>query len=832
MATSTQTDSGTLFIPGGYGKTTVIATPGGVGTTGVVALVGESTSGPRFSEEESLGLNSFGPDADSDVRAKYGSGPLLDGFLGLSAASADDRIPGQVQRVILIKTNSGSGATATIPAIGSGTYATLTARSTGKSGNLLSRVITATPEVVPTTGSFLLAPPQANTAIALRVNGGAAVTTTVNTGTLPSASTTAIDGLAGVDATGGTNRSLITAVAGTLTMTQDSGFQCHVVISTSWANVPTVGDLAYIPTGSPFAGANEGTYVVTAATTARLDLYKLLDAAGAGSTRTAPTTEAAVTIAAITDLACFAPTVVSLTAAAVSPGLGKSLEFANSGSNSISNNIFVFASASASPPAAAATWVSTSSTPYVLTSGTEYGVSTTISRQSDSTSDTAVVAGQVVMTIGYSGTTASLEIDEDGVFATTVVGGSGTSLTLDLNDYATVADLCTYLGTQTGYTAAAATAAMGQKSPLRLDPGTYGFATSQGAKTGRIKSDGANYRDAVNSASSLAYFAVSTGFVGLPDVASQAFFAGGTVGGSTDADFQAALDALERVRCNFVVTAVSRDASADIDDGLTDSSSTYTIEAVNANLRSHVISMNSFKKRRWRQGFASFRGTFEDAREAASNLATGLVSLCFQDCRTTGGDGRIKQFQPWMMACKAAGMQAGGFYRPIVDKFIDCNGVLQAAGDFDDQSDTHLENALTSGLLFATRDELGGFRWVSDQTTYTRDDNFVYNSVVSVYVMNVLIQGAVVRMQRSFNGTSVADTSAAQVLTVFEAYLADALKLKLISPSDGAPKGFVRARVVLAPPVIRFSARCYLSTGIYFEIVDLEIAPVSQTAGG
>lgn len=836
MAQQTVTTDGTFTVPGAYPKVEVQNAPSGLSTTGVIVAIGEAEAGPAFSEEtDSIDQNAFGPDDIAAILAKYKSGPIVDAFRGAVAASGDPQIQGSIFRYIPLKTNVGVKAASTLPKIGGGTYATLSAALGGKAGNLLARKVTAqTAEVVPTTGSLVYAPAQVSTVAAFRVDGGSEVTATLGVGVLPSAAVSAIAALTGVLATGGTARSVITAVAGDLTLTQDTGRQCHVVITTAWANAPTVGDTVYIPTGSPFAAANEGSYVVTAATTTRIDMYKLLDAAGDGDDVTNPAT-ATVTIAATTDLQGFAPIVISNEAGAVLPGQGKTLEIAQSGSNDVSNNLFVFDGADVSPPASAYDSVSTTSAPITLYSGAEYQVDLNISRASDALNeDVGTSLGQVVLTLGYKGTTGSAVIASN-VLTITVTGGSGTSpAAISLADYTTVNDLVTYLNTLTGFSAAAGTTAQGQRLSVDLDAGTYGIGSTWGARTGRIKADGARFMAAVNASSSVRVAAVSpaTKLVGLPDTATLAFLTGGSRGATTNALVSAALDALQAVRCNFVVPLFSRDASGgDIADGLTASTSTYSIDSINAALKTHVLLMSQVKRRRPRQGFASKRTTFALAQDASGNLATERVAMTFQDVKDLDSTGTLIQFQPWMAAVKAAGMQAAGFYRAIVGKFVNISGVLQAAGDFNDQLDSNLEDALLAGLLPLTRDEAGGFRWVSDQTTYTKDSNFVRNSVQAVYAADTIAQTTAQRMERAFVGQSVAEISAPLALTALEGIMEDMRKLKLIASSIDAPKGFKNAtiRITGGDLVVRIEIK--LAGAIYFVPINFLVTPVQQSAG-
>lgn len=838
MAQKHVTTEGTLIVPGAYADVRVQQNPAGLATTGVVVLVGEADAGDHYSDEVSLRDNAFGPGQYTAMKAKYKSGPLVDAFVGLTNASNDPNIIGAVNRVIVVKTNSGVKASGTLPAIGGGTYCNVLAKAAGKLGNLISRTLTEeTGEELPTTGDSIICPPQVSTVVAFRANGGAEVSTTISASDTPDTIVSAINGLSGVAATGGVDRAILGGVAGSVAITVDSGFQVHFTLTgTTLDNVPEVGDILYVPTGSPLNAAAEGTYVVTNATTTRIDAYKLLDAAGTGDDLTPPTTQAAQAIAATTDLQAFSPVVITLEAGVVVPGLGKSLEVAESGSNSFGDIAFTFASATSSPPAAPATWVSTSDAPAVIEAAQEYSVSLNAARQADGIDETVTVGGDVVLTLGYKGTTGSAVI-ADGVLTITVVGGAGASpAAIQLADFDTINDLASYIGSLTGFTAAAATPTLGQESPLTLDEGTYAIGSTMGAATGRIKSDGAEFLSVINAQHPLVDVAAvtpATKLVGLPDVASMAFLTGGSRGATANSDITGALTKMETIRCNFVVTLFSRDASLDVAEGLTDASSSYTIDSINTLLRAHCLKMSKKKARRPRLGFASCRATFKDAKRKAAQLASPRVAMFFQDVRDTNADGDLVQFQPWMAAVKAAGMQAAGFYRPIVAKFVAISGALCALGGFDDQLDDDLEDALTSGLCPIVRDENGGYKWCSDQTTWTRDENFVFNSIQAMYVSDIIATSAAQRMELAFVGQSVADISAALAKTVFEGILADFKRLKLTAASDdGAQKGWKNMSIELTGGAMDINVEVKLAGALYFINIGFLATPVVQTANG
>ncbi len=838
MANQFVTTDGTLIIPGAYAKTRVVTNPGALGTSGVLAIIGESDEGPDFTQEEKISANTFGPDQIADIAAKYGDGPIANGARAAASPSNDADITGSFQRILIVKTNSGEKAAGLLPAIGGGSWASIDARLAGKKGNLINRTVTqATAETLPTTGSIVLTPPQVSTDVAVRTNGGSEAVATLGAAALPSAMVSSINALAGVTATGGANRAILTGgeVGDSLTLTVDSGFQVHVVIDTAFAALPTVGDIAYIPTGSPFAVANEGSYVVTAVAAGRIDMFKLLNAAGTGSQLTAPSTEGPVVIAAATDFACFSPIVVTNDVGAVIPGQGKSLEVAESGSAFFGDVAFVFDGATASPPADNAEWVSKAADPQILVSATEYQVNVTVARQSDSVNQTlggTNVGGKVVMAVGYDGTSGSMVIDGD-TMTITVVGGSGVSpAEIDLKDYSTVNSLVEYINSLTGFVALAPDLAMGQKSPRNLDDGTYGIASTHGVPAGRVKQDGYALQTNINGESTLvtvAPISPATKLSGLPDVASLAFLSGGTRGATTNADIAAAFTALEGTRVNFVIPLFSRDASSDIADGFTDAASTYDIASINAQLLSHVLLMSQFKRRRRRQGFGSFRGTFAAGKQQAGNLASARVALFFQDIRDLDNTGTVRQMQPWALACKAAAMQAAGFYKGITNKFINCSGILQAAGDFDDQKDSNLEDALLAGLCPAGEDESGGFKFISDQTTYTLNDNFAYNSIQTMYAADLVAAGTEVAMDRAFVGKSTADVTKALALTTLDGIMANFMRLKLIAPDDQAPKGYMKPTVRIGDGAVRFSLIIKVATTLYWAIIDFEVQSVQSS---
>jgi len=855
MAQSFITDQGTLIIPGGYPSIRVQTAASGLATSGVIMLVGEADQGPDFTLETDLETTSaFGPDQLSSVVAKYKSGNLVDGFRAAAQASNDPQITGAPSRIILVKTNPSTKASATALTWGALTW-TLADRSFGKLGNLISFTVTAaTSEVVPTTGSFTWIPNAGTTAYNVRINGGAALTSgNLAANTSPAAFVAAIGGLAGITAIGGADRGILAAAAGTLAVVANPGGAGVTVVtvtrSINFDVIPTAGDTMIIPLGSVIAGAgsaNVGAYVVTAATATVITAQKLSDAGAAApvpGTITNPVNVAAAAVVATTDVQAKAPVTVSLAAANPVDGIGKSLEISEltTGTDLLSRSTFALG-------VLPVTWVSKAVCPQNLVCATEDRATYTGSRQVDNVLETLTAGGEIALLMSYKGTTATVTITAT-TFSTTVTGGTGAGFSINLRDYPTINDLVKFINAQTGYTAAVGTAVLGQivlttpganigqAALTALDQGTFGICSTQGVQNGRIKIDSFRFFNAINNNSVL--LQTGTGLfptqatAGVPQPTALTFLAGGAKGGTTAVNYNAAIDALQKARGNFVVPLISRDATLDIADGLTETTSTYTIDAANAYTNTHCLTMSTLKRRRNRQCFLSKEDTFLNQKLAAANIASFRAAMCFQDPKVVAAStGNITQFQPWITACVAAGMQAAGFRLAIVNKQLNISGLVNRAGDFNDKDDTAMEDALNNGLLPARRAVTGGFTWVSDQTTYGKDNNFVFNSIQAVYTADVIALTTAQQMEAQIVGQSVADISAPIALSMLEAIMGNFLRLKLIAPSDDAPKGFKNAAVaIIGGKALRVDVEIKLATAIYFVPISFLVSPVNQSAG-
>jgi hypothetical protein len=837
MAQTFNGTDGTQVVPAATAAFTVKTSAGGLATSGVVMLVGEADGGPDWSLETIATLKSgFGPNQESAVKAKYVSGPLVEAYRAAAQPLLDENVTGAPAKLILIKTNPSTKASISLLRYDGSAYGTIYDKGYGKPGNLISRdVAVSVAEVIPTTGPFTWIPSVGTVDVAYRVNGGAQLTANHAANATPAAAVATTDGLAGVAATGGALLVTIQNSVGNLSLTVVSGNQVTIAYTGTFTNTPVVGSTLVIPAGSVIQGAanaNVGAYVVTAATTNSISCTKLSDAGKGGAVIgviTAPANVGSVGVSATAnnDMTNYGLVTISLEAANPTPGLGKSLEIGQltSGTDLLSRIAYNLSTS-------VVTWVSATGAPKLLTSAAEYKAALTLARQSDDISETLSAGGDIGLKVSYLGTTASMTIN-DTTLTTSITGGTGANLSLTLKDYSTISDLAAYINAQTGYKATPGSAALGQLPPAALDDGTFNICSQFGEYNGRIKVDAYKFFKVVNEQSVLVQLGnppLQVG-AGLPGPTSAtAFLSGGTKGGTTAAAFQNAINVLKKINGNFLVPCMSRDATADITDALTESSSTYTIDAIHAVCRSHVVAMSKRLAKKSRQAFLSIRDSYANAKTKAAAMANFRCSMSFLDQKVVDVNGNVTQMQPYIDAAIAAGGQSAAFYKALVKKQKNISGSLQAAGDWDDQDDDLMADALLAGLLPTRNREDGGFEYASDQTTYIKDANFIYNSIQAVYVSDIVAQSTRVAFEDRYVGQSQADVSASEALTFLEAQMQEYMRLKLLAASDDAPQGFKNAKITISGPTMFVEAEVKVAGTIYFIPISFVVSMVKQSA--
>lgn len=442
-------------------------------------------------------------------------------------------------------------------------------------------------------------------------------------------------------------------------------------------------------------------------------------------------------------------------------------------------------------------------------------------------SETLQADASVALQVGYQGTTATLTI-ASGMLTTTIVGGAGPSLNIALSQYSTIGTLASFIASQIDYSCTVAPAA-NQLPTSALDAvSAIGICTTgAGDEPGRIKSALYNFVQEMATSRLMSFSPTAT--AGLPAPMSlPAYLSNGSRGATLAADIVSAVHALSAVTCNIIVPLFSQNASADILAGQTDPNSTYTIAAINALLKSHCLEMSEPSLDKNRICILSNNGNFAQSEAVAQGLASFRCSCAFQNVTQVNSAGVITQFQPWYAAVVACGMQLGGFYKAIVNKYANLISVIDPAGyNSGDPGDTSA--ALDAGLLPLWTD-VGGPKWVSDQTTYGVDSNFVYNSIQAVYDADLITIDLKSSFTQAFVGQSLADVSAASASAFLTQKMASYMQLKLIAPSNGVPLGFNNAKVSILAPTMTISCNIYLATAIYFIPITFSISAVQQSA--
>jgi hypothetical protein len=283
------------------------------------------------------------------------------------------------------------------------------------------------------------------------------------------------------------------------------------------------------------------------------------------------------------------------------------------------------------------TWVSKASAATALTSASEYKARLSVARQVDNSSEDISAGGDVVLQVGYKGTTGSLTLTSTAL-TTSVTGGTGGTLSLTLSTFPTVADLVAYINTQTGYSASVGSAGRGNSAPGRaghrhlLD--RVGLRRADRPDQGRRVQVLQRGLGAV-AASSCSWATPRRSPLGRPeDPHHRLPLRRRRAARPPRQSWQAAVLALREGALQLggpaLLAAMRRRTSP---DGLTDSGSTYTdrlgINAACGQERHLLATAKIQRKPQSGWAFCSYRGSLANAKaKAAANLSSARASTC------------------------------------------------------------------------------------------------------------------------------------------------------------------------------------------------------------
>jgi hypothetical protein len=463
----------------------------------------------------------------------------------------------------------------------------------------------------------------------------------------------------------------------------------------------------------------------------------------------------------------------------------------------------------------------------------------TLDNKRDLVQEEEELGGSIVMAVGNDGAasnvSASVTVDADNVV---LLEDGSPVFTFPKESFSTIGDLVSEinLATYPGWSASVPNGLNNQLPISVLDHITaVGAFSTEGSQPARIKKDSDDVAEFF--ASSAQGLMEGQSEVGLPDAQTEVSLTGGARGGTTPADIVAALEEFQRFHVNSIVPLFSRDASEDIADGLTDSSSTYTIAGIHQLVKTHISLMKTTKKRSERQGYLSIKKAFDDAKDVAGNLADGRLQLFIQDIRQTDAQGSIRWFQPWALAVLMAGARGGApIGLPLTFKFMNASGIRHTAQslstaeedivlDFD--PDSQFDEAIQAGITFLENPQTGGFRVVVDNTSYGRDNNFVFNRANVLYAADTVAFNLRNALESRFVGQK--NTLSVSDVTGFVASIMGQFLAQGITVSTGdAPQGFKELTARIEGNTIFVDLVIKIVEGIDFVLTTISIQRATQ----
>jgi len=462
-------------------------------------------------------------------------------------------------------------------------------------------------------------------------------------------------------------------------------------------------------------------------------------------------------------------------------------------------------------------------------------------KRGDDTQILAQNAGEAQLNIQYtgSGTPATLTIGgslTNKTLTTAITGDAPSNLNISLNDFASVKDLAAFIDAHANYTCTVGTPqTAGIRAANSLDPVTaIDILTSKTLYRAQ-----AEIVENINENARLVMAEINNLAAGLPAVSGPSMLSGGSKGASLAADFSDGMAKSLSVDYGVMLPCISRDATEDIAANMTDASSTYDIDAVGAAMDSHLRLRGSVKNRKEAQGMMGYRDAQKaDVYTAAQTLNSELIQMFMQDVLVSDINGNLSWKFPHIMAAMAAGIRLGtDIGEPLTHKFLSCNGIGHVVGadglptgDFDPNTD--FDVAIDAGVTFAEQAS-GGFRIVVDNTTYGKDQSFVWNrgSVVEAaqYVAKTLRETA----ELVFVGQKVSNGIAASIKSVLRSKLLELNAANIITASDdGAPNGFREDTFTVTVQGNTAKVKVHVKPvqGLDFILIEFELGDITQSA--
>jgi hypothetical protein len=247
---------------------------------------------------------------------------------------------------------------------------------------------------------------------------------------------------------------------------------------------------------------------------------------------------------------------------------------------------------------------------------------------------------------------------------------------------------------------------------------------------------------------------------------------------------------------------------------------------VHALIKNHCLHFSTPKLKRHRIGFLSIMDTYAVSRVKAQTAGNYRLSMSFQQASQLNSVGNTVVFQPWIVACIAAGMQCAGFYKSICNKAANVISYMDPS-DYDSGSPGDVEDALEAGLLPLAQDTTRNY-FVSDQNTYGFDNNNVYNSIQAVYLSDVIALDLTSSLQKEYVGKSTGDINEAIVGAFIAKKMANYKTQRAIVGTQKTPLGYKNLKISLVAPALYVSIEMIIASAIYFIPLSINIDTVGN----
>ena len=479
--------------------------------------------------------------------------------------------------------------------------------------------------------------------------------------------------------------------------------------------------------------------------------------------------------------------------------------------------------------------------PGLVTSETLEQALITITNYGTNVTESATVGGNVVMEIGrVGGVTPNVTITPTSIILT---NNSTAEHTIPLSNFNTIGQLALFITTSTAgvWNAIAGSAQNGLLPPSAMD---------QVVALGAAATSSSDYPAQItNNASQVAaFFAASAnvdllqvagqGVNGLPPAATEMYLTGGLLGGTNSAAITNALTQFTKFRVNAIVPLFSRNATADILDGLTDPSSTYVIDAIHQAVKTHLSLTATTKNKSERQGYLSMHDTYANCKTEIAAMADYRIQFMIQDIYQSSAQGVLQWYLPWAGACLLAGARGGSpVGLPMTFKYFNMSGIRQTSQPMTTPAanivigfdpDLNYDDAIINGVTFWEAPQTGGFRLVVDNTTYGANDNWVYNRANVLYAADVLAYDFRNQLENIYIGVKNTVT-AAEIASTCEAILATYLAQGITVSTSDAKNGYKQLVVQINGNVVNISVTVKLVEGIDFILANITLQRATST---